>query len=991
MRIKQKLIIYLLAIGLVPIFITMGMSLSYTSNQVQQLTLKAIQERVGQSAEKLSSYFSSRISEIDAYAQTPLLQSMDWSSTRLFLRQEIDRHQGIYEKFILGVPSSNFKNTKVGNPAQDGFASFDDSDPAAKLKSIRKRGYWQALVGTNSTGEPRTHVSNPMISYTTGVKQVVVGSSIVTDQQELLGMLGGGIPWETIEKEVNRIRDNVIVDYGDDVQLSLIDSDGIYIYHWNPEKVVHLVKNENGEPQLNDSGEKEVRLSSILEESSVDLVAAGQQLLAGKSGSEFFVDTQTQAQSIVVYAPVRSAGYGLLVTIPREKILAPVAELRAYFSYVIAAVGLLIIVFAMITASRVLSRILLLNDASKNMALGEYEKHLAVSGRDEISELIKSFNTMADDLRWRDKNQKAERMAAEENLRQVNMALEEKVVQRTHSISLAKEQLSDFKDAIDEHSIVTMTDLGGTITYANAKFCAISGYTKEELIGKNHRMLNSGNKDKAYWGEMFSVISSGKTWHDEVRNVAKDGSYYWVKTTIMPTFDHSGEVRNYVSIRTDITENKELTEKISYQASHDVLTGLINRREFEKRLDQLITRSEDGIMHSVLYLDLDEFKVVNDTSGHQAGDELLRQIPSLIGQHTRKADLVARLGGDEFGIILSACDENQAKKVSQNIIDSLSDFKFHWENRTYKIGVSIGIVVLTDAPTSLSEVLKSADSACYAAKDRGRNTAVVYDPSDSELANRQEQMDWIGKLTQCIQDDNFVLYAQPIVPIRLDEGYKRNYEILIRMKEGDKVIPPGAFLPAAERYNKITDIDRWVVDHTFEMIQSQKDFLADIDHVSINLSGVSLTDKIFMHYLVDKVEECGLSNKVCFEVTETAAISNLSMASTCMAALHDKGVRFSLDDFGSGLSSFTYLKNLKVDCLKIDGYFVKDIVTDPIDKAMVSSIHEVGSLMGKTTIAEFVENDEILEILRDIGVDYAQGYGVGRPEPLENFIGSSVT
>jgi len=986
MRIKSKLIIYLLAISLFPLLITMGFSLMYTSGQVEKLTLQAVQERVEVSAEKLSAYFSARISEVQAYSQTPVVTSMNWHPMREFLRSEVIRHQGIYEKFILGFPDSHFKNTVVGNPAKDDFASFNDSDPGARLKTIRKRGYWQALVGTNKDTERRVHVSNPMVSYTTGVKQVVVGASILSADGTLLGMLGGGIAWDEINREINIIRDGIIGDYGDEIRLSLIDNDGAYIYHWNPKKVVHLVLDEVGNPVLNSIGEKVVQLSRITDEISENLADAGVSLLKGESGRRFYTSSENQKELVALYAPVRSTGYGLVMSIPKRTIMAPVISLQSYFGILILVIVIVVLLVAALTAKRVLSRIFILNEASKMVASGDYKNQISVQGEDEISELASSFNTMATDLKVREESLQSERKEAEAVLHKLNLGLEEKVEQRTLGILAAKDQLSDFKDAMDEHSIVSITDLSGTITYVNEKFCLISGYTEEELIGQNHRILNSGNQDKAYWTEMFKIITSGKSWHDEIRNVAKDGRLYWVKTTIMPTYDDHGAIKNYISIRTDISENKQLNEKISYQASHDALTGLINRREFENRLNHLLLNSEDNLNHSILYLDLDEFKIVNDTSGHHAGDELLRQIPSLIKQHTRAADLVARLGGDEFGIILNACDENQAKKVSREILKSISSFQFCWENRIYKIGVSIGIVILDDKPTSLAEILKHADSACYAAKDRGRNTFVVYSASDNELVNRLVEMDWVSKLTQSLKDDAFVLFAQPIFPIKHIESHKLSYEILVRMVDGDKIIPPGAFLPAAERFNKIIDIDRWVVTKTFSMIKDENDFLDKIDHVSINLSGASLTDKAFTNFLVDEVDRSNLHHKICFEITETAAIANLSNAVFCMSILHGMGVRFSLDDFGSGLSSFAYLKTLKVDYLKIDGYFVKDIISDPVDRAMVNSIHEVGSIMGKITVAEFVENDEVLSILKEIGVDYAQGYGLAKPALLIDFL-----
>jgi diguanylate cyclase (GGDEF)-like protein len=432
----------------------------------------------------------------------------------------------------------------------------------------------------------------------------------------------------------------------------------------------------------------------------------------------------------------------------------------------------------------------------------------------------------------------------------------------------------------------------------------------------------------------------------------------------------------------------ESTEKLSYQASHDPLTGLINRREFENRLRQLVQRSKDGKTHVVFYLDLDQFKIVNDTSGHHAGDELLREVSIIMQSYIRKSDVLARLGGDEFGLILEYCELNLAEKIAASIIEAVNDFRFRWDQKTFRIGVSIGMVQVDDSRNNLREILQQIDAACYAAKDAGRNRYHLYLESDEELTRRKSEMDWVVRLDRALENNAFVLYAQPIAPTDQPGENRQSLEILIRMLgSGGKEILPGAFLPAAERYNKMVSIDRWVVSEAITLLSENPGFLQQVDFCSINLSSQSLSDENFLNYVIDQLSEHkGVASKLCFEITETVAINNLLQADRCIAILRGMGLRFALDDFGSGLSSFEYLKTLPIDYLKIDGMFVKDIVGDPIDRAMVKSIHEIGRVMGKKTVAEFVESEAILNELSIIGVDYVQGFAIGKPIPFPGLI-----
>ena len=448
-------------------------------------------------------------------------------------------------------------------------------------------------------------------------------------------------------------------------------------------------------------------------------------------------------------------------------------------------------------------------------------------------------------------------------------------------------------------------------------------------------------------------------------------------------------------ISKDIEEREEREKNLlesdallSYQANHDALTGLFNRREFESRLQRLLKVTHiEKTEHVMCYLDLDQFKIINDTCGHFAGDELLRQLCHVLQQTIRKHDTLARLGGDEFGVLMEDCSIEDAIRVAKNLCTQVEKYRFAWDNQYFSLGVSIGVVAINHLSTSSIELFQAADAACYAAKDAGRNQIHVYIEDDVETAKRHSEMQWIVKINKAIEEKRFMLYAQSIVSLKDNmSGY--HYEILLRMvDENGKIIQPGSFLPAAERYNLMTKLDRLVIQMVIDFFREHPEQLHQLSLCSINLSGQSLTAPGFIDYILELFSNYNIpAEKICFEITETAAISNMAMASKFIHVMKEQGCYFALDDFGSGLSSFAYLKNLPVDYLKIDGMFVKDIVEDPIDYAMVKSIHEIGKVMNKKTIAEFVENTAIQEKLREIGVDYAQGYAISMPQPVEDFI-----
>lgn len=434
--------------------------------------------------------------------------------------------------------------------------------------------------------------------------------------------------------------------------------------------------------------------------------------------------------------------------------------------------------------------------------------------------------------------------------------------------------------------------------------------------------------------------------------------------------------------------SNDLSAKLSYKESHDDLTGLLNRREFENRLHDLLKYgSTQPLEHAVCYINIDRFKVINETCGPAAGDELLVELSALLKKRVRHRDTLARIGGDEFGIIMRDCSMEHAEHVAENLLELLGELRFNWHGTRYSVGASIGLVPLTDRDSSVSTILSAADAACHAAKDKGGHRVFMFRNNDSELAKRHGHMRWVSRINRALDEDRFRLSFQPITPVQPGEQPPVHYELLLRMQdEFSNMVAPGAFLPAAELYGLSTKLDRWVLTTAFEWLDNHPRHVEELSLCAINLSGHSLGDEQFLDFVIDLFVTSKVpASKICFEITETAAIANLEHASRFIATLKALGSRFALDDFGSGLSSFAYLKTLPVDFLKIDGMFIRDINEDPIHLAMVQSINEVGHLMGMETVAEFVENDAIVRVLQELGVDYAQGYGICPPRPLEIF------
>ena len=473
--------------------------------------------------------------------------------------------------------------------------------------------------------------------------------------------------------------------------------------------------------------------------------------------------------------------------------------------------------------------------------------------------------------------------------------------------------------------------------------------------------------------------------------IRRDGNELYIESTASPIRDGKGVVTGGVLVFHDVSESRELNRRLSYHASHDILTGLVNRREFESRLERALKSAKAReTAYALLYLDLDQFKIVNDSCGHSAGDTLLNQLGNLLKAKIRWRDTLARLGGDEFGVLLESCNLDEALQTAEQLRAAIGDYKFLWDDRAFRLGVSIGVVPITADNEDVAALLSAADSACAAAKEAGRNRIHSFQENDIDLMRRRREMQWAARINNALEENRFELYRQTIMPLQSEEE-GAHYEILLRMRdEHGGVISPSLFIGAAERYNLTPSIDRWVIKQAFRWLVSEADERERLMLCSINLSGQSLGDEKFLPFVIDQFQMSGLdATKICFEITEHAAVASYSQAVRFINALKELGCKFALDDFGEGMSSFGYLKHLPVDYLKIEGGFVKEMLHDPIDREMVRSINEIGHLTGKQTIAEFAENEEIITMLRGIGVDYAQGYGVSEPRRVTTAVAYS--
>lgn len=545
---------------------------------------------------------------------------------------------------------------------------------------------------------------------------------------------------------------------------------------------------------------------------------------------------------------------------------------------------------------------------------------------------------------------------------------------------------------------VITTDAAGRVSYLNP--------AAEDLIGWELRAVRACPVDTVFRivnretgspmeNPLARCLREGRAlgMSDEAVLLNRAGHEVAVHESASPIRDRDGRIIGAVMVFRDLSLDGRLRRQLSYQATHDDLTGLINRREFENRLEEAIreTRLDTSLSHVMLYMDLDQFKLVNDTCGHTAGDQLLKKLTAVLKAKVRSNDVLARLGGDEFGVLLQGCNLEKAMLVAEGLRQAVRDFRYTWERRAANVSISIGVVGLNAGTRDAAAVMSAADVACFAAKESGRNRVHVYEIDDErgEAGERHQEMLWVSRITSALEDERFVLYFQPIVPIGANRDKRGHFELLLRMlDEHGNVVTPDSFIPAAERYNLMPMLDRWVIRQTLSKLADRENPLHSGRGytVAVNLSGTSLNDPAFLNDVVEELAAHKLPpGALCFEITETAAIANLGSVAHFMAQLKEQGCEFALDDFGSGLSSFAYLKNLPVDYLKIDGHFITNVVQNKVDRSMVDAITKVGDAMGIKTIAERVESREVLETLSDLGVHYAQGFFISRPESVEGF------
>ena len=540
---------------------------------------------------------------------------------------------------------------------------------------------------------------------------------------------------------------------------------------------------------------------------------------------------------------------------------------------------------------------------------------------------------------------------------------------------------------------VITTDAQGQVRWMNPVAARMTGWPSAQAQGlplaRVFNILDDATRQPAH-NPVLSCLADGKTvgLAQHTLLISRDGSEYGIEDSAAPIRSPAGEVLGVVLVFRDVSEQRRLSSEMSYRATHDALTGLVNRAEFEARLQRLLRRAhEDGGEHALLYIDLDQFKLVNDACGHAVGDQLLQQIGKLLGAAVRSRDTLARLGGDEFAIILEHCDPTQAQRVAQKICDQMADFRFVHEDRRFRIGASIGLVPLDRRWASATALQQAADTACYAAKEAGRNRVHVWFDSDAAMQARHAEMQWTTRIERALDDNGFRLYAQRILPLHA-HGPGLHAEVLLRMVNPDGSLAlPGAFLPAAERFHLVTRLDRWVLDQALQWLQALAD-PAGVASLSVNLSGQSVGDRAFHAWALDRLAAAGPTAcaSLCLEITETAAVTHLADSAAFIAQVRALRVKVALDDFGAGASSFGYLKTLKIDLIKIDGQFVRDLVNDPLDAAAVRCFADVARVVGVRTVAEFVEDPDVLQRLREIGVDFAQGHLVHRPAPLDELL-----
>ena len=702
-----------------------------------------------------------------------------------------------------------------------------------------------------------------------------------------------------------------------------------------------------------------------------------QKMMQGKTGVSTFYSPPMQADMIAGHTSVPDVGWGVMVPQPFNELRNHATHI-SWASLLIAIIGLSIAALLSWFCARALTQSLEeINKTTKAIAHGDESarvKDMSHYTAREVKDLAASFNQMVNQL-----------SQSKQQLQQHKDSLEQTVHERTDELQQQKERLDITLASIGDGVITT--DSQGRIVYLNPAAEKLSGWSLKEAKGRplsEVLPIVDAQTTQAIALRAQSYPDISQTYDGLL--VKRDGSTVDIQQSVAAIKSSLG---GQVIILRDVTETHKLSQQLSYEASHDSLTGLLNRRAFEERVNYAIDNIQsEQCVHSLCYLDLDQFKIINDTSGHAAGDQMLCAVAHILKASMRKADIVARLGGDEFGILLAQCSTRKAQKITENICQQIKDMRFAYDNQVFHVGVSIGIAEINSKNDTLIHIFKAADSACYMAKEQGRGRVHIYQPSGEAVLEKEGEIRWVNRLHRALEDDLFELYVQPIVSLNVDEDRPSHHEILLRMinHESGQLINPDQFLPAAARYNLLPNIDQWVFSHATDWLCDNWQYLNG-GRLSINISGATLSDATFLKFARKKLNQNKMNaDSIIIEITENSALSNLPSALKFILAMKKIGCQFALDDFGKGFSSLSILKQLPIDYIKIDGSFVKDILNDPVDEAMVQTICTIGHTMGKKVVAEFVESEEIISRLQELNIDFAQGFAIAKPSPLSQFI-----
>lgn len=668
-------------------------------------------------------------------------------------------------------------------------------------------------------------------------------------------------------------------------------------------------------------------------------------------------------QRLYGFAPVAGTAWRVYVGIPTDIAIAPARRFMWRDTALGVFAGILALVLAGVVGGYIARPVRRLADAARAAIRDDLNVRAPMQGPGEVRGAADAFNELLQE------RQRAEAALAEEKRK-------------------AEITLTSIGDA------VVRIDSTARITYLNPAAEHLTGWSFREAEGQPLfnvvKLLNEATREQVC--KTLDRVLQDRAVVDvsaNTRLVARDGKEYDVADSAAPLLDPDKGTVGAVLVFRDITETQELERRLSWQARHDSLTGLVNRVEFESQVVEAIDEAKhQGAKHFLMYVDLDQFKNVNDTAGHLAGDELLRRLAETLKVVLGPPHTVARVGGDEFCVLLRNASIAGAEAIAEQIRRDIQDFHFLWDGHAFGVGASIGLVALEPLAGGLEDVMNAADIACYAAKEQGRNRVHVFVPEDEAVRERLEEPEWVRRITRALDEHRFRLFEQAIVPIAAQSDDPVMHEVLVRMcDERGNLLPPTAFLPAANRYNLLTMLDRWVVSNALSCIGRGKSTAP----YHINLSGHSISDDRFLQFVLNQFEVSGIDpHQICFEITESAAVVNLNRAMRFMQELRSLGAHFALDDFGVGISSLSYLRTLPVDVIKIDGRFVRNIDRDHIDHAMVEAIIRVGRVIGVKTVAESVENERTRTYLQALGADYAQGYGVSHPQPIEYVLGNQV-